>query len=343
LKQGQGLMPVSSRSAPRRWVTLALVTTSLVSSLWFGPRTYGSFLLLLSAYEVGMPQSASIRAWMTLRYVATAYRVPEAILVARLNLPVETAPDSTLKSLAEHEGLSPFAYARRVQRAIADATPAGVSPDTQGSGGWLERVEEQVLSAVLVYGYPILGLTLVLGAAGLPLPTGLSAAVAGSLSALGRMDWLTAGAVAVLASILGDMAAYAIGRLASDRFLRRWGRWLGYMSTRRARAEALFEQWGGLTILLTRSLISQLDTVVSLLAGLHRYRIPAFLTFDALGRVIWTAAYMGLGYLLAGSLDAATEFLKNLTGFLLSSTAFAVLTLLALGHSPQGSVGEDMP
>jgi membrane protein DedA with SNARE-associated domain len=316
---------------------------SLVSSLWFGPRTYGSFLLLRSAYEVGMPQSASVRAWMTLRYVAAAYRVPEAVLIARLGLPTETPPDAILKSLAEREGVSPFVYARRVQQAIADVAPGDALPDARASGGWLERLEEQLLSALLVYGYPILGVTLLLGAAGLPLPTGLSTAVAGSLSALGRMDWLTAGAVAVLASILGDMAAYAIGRVASDRFLQRWGRWLGYMSTRRARAEALFEQWGGLTILLTRSLISQLDTVVSLLAGLHRYRIPAFLTFDALGRVIWTAAYMALGCLLAGSLEAATEFLKNLTGFLLSSSAFVVLTLFALGHSHRGSAGEDMP
>jgi membrane protein DedA with SNARE-associated domain len=317
--------------------------TALVFSVWFGLRTYGSFLLLRSAYEVGMPQSGSLRAWMTLRYVAAAYRVPEAVLIARLTLPVETPPDATLKSLAEHEGVSPFAYARRVQQAIADVAPGNASAHTQGSGGWLERVEEQVLSGLLVYGYPILGVTLLLGAAGLPLPTGMSAAVAGSLSALGRMDWLMAGVIAVSASILGDMAAYAVGRFASARFLDRWGRWVGYMSSHQARAEAFFAQWGGLTILLTRTLISHLSSIVSLLAGLHRYRIPAFLTFDVLGRVIWTAAYMGLGYVLAGSLEAATEFLKNLAGFLLSSSAFAVLTLFALGHSPQGSVGEDMP
>jgi membrane protein DedA with SNARE-associated domain len=336
-------MQVSLRSGPRRWVTLALLMTSFVSAVWFGLRTYGSFMLLRSAYEVGMPQSGSIRAWMTVRYVAATYRVPEAALIARLALPIETPPDATLKSLAEQEGVSPFAYVRRVQQAIADVAPGNALPDAQGVGGWLEWVEEHLLSALLVYGYPILGATLLLGALGLPLPTGLSAAVAGSLSALGRMDWLTAGVIAVLASIVGDMAAYAVGRAASDRFLQRWGRWLGYMTARQARAEALFERWGGLTILLTRTLISHLSTIVSLLAGLHRYRIPAFLTFDVLGRAIWTAAYMGLGYMLAGSLDAATEFLKNLSAFLLSSSAFAVLTLFALGHSHQGSAGEDMP
>jgi membrane protein DedA with SNARE-associated domain len=275
--------------------------------------------------------------------VAATYRVPQDLLMSRLALPTEISPDATLKSLAEREGVSPFSYVRRVQQAIADVGPGNAAPDEQGSASWLERVEEQFLSALLVYGYPILGLILLFGAIGLPLPTGLSAAVAGSLSALGRMDWLTAGAIAILASILGDMAAYGVGRAGSERFLRRWGRWLGYMSTRQARAEALFEQWGGLTILLTRTLISHLSSIVSLLAGLHRYRIHAFLTFDLLGRVIWTAAYMGLGYMLAGNVEAATEFLKNLTALLLSSSMFTVSALIAWASSRRGSADQSIP
>ncbi|KAB2912312.1 MAG: DedA family protein [Hyphomicrobiaceae bacterium] len=323
-----GRMQLSTQAVWRHWAALALLIASLLASVWFGLRTYGSFTLLRSAYQVGMPQSGTIRAWMTLRYVAATFRVREDILTARLALPTETSPDATLKSLAEREGLSPFSYARRVQQAIADVAPGNAAPDERVSASWLERAEEQLLSALLVYGYPILGLILLFGAIGLPLPTGLSAAVAGSLSALGRMDWLLAGAIAVLASIVGDMAAYAVGRAGSERFLQRWGRWLGYMSTRRARAEALFEQWGGATILLTRTLISHLSSVVSVLAGLHGYRIHAFLAFDLLGRIIWTAAYMTLGYTLAGSLDAATEFLKNVTGLLLSLTALAASTVI---------------
>jgi membrane protein DedA with SNARE-associated domain len=94
------------------------------------------------------------------------------------------------------------------------------------------------------------------------------------------MDWITASVVGVIASTLGDMIAYAVGRLASERLLERWGRWLGYASRRQARAVALFERWGALTILLTRTLISHLSSIVSLLAGPHRYRIAAFLALN---------------------------------------------------------------
>ncbi len=317
-----------------------LVTASLLASVWFALRTYYSFLLLRSAYEVGMPQSGSVRGWMTLRYVAATYRVPEALLIARLGLPVDTPPDATLKSLAERESLSPFLYVQRVQQIIADVAPAKRAEGTHGSTGWLEWLDDRFLSALLIYGYPILGLILLFGAIGFPLPTGLSAAVAGSLSALGRMDWLMASLVAITASILGDMVAYGVGRAASTRFLERWGRWLGYMPKRQARAEALFDRWGGLAVLLTRTLISHLSSIVSVLAGLHRYRVYPFLGFDVLGRVIWTFAYIGLGYALGGSIEAATEFLKNLTALLLSLSMLVISALLALAGRHKDCSGE---
>ena len=142
------------------------------------------------------------------------------------------------------------------------------------------------------------------------------------------MDWLTASIVTITASLLGDIVAYNIGRAASTRFLERWGKWIGYAPNREARAEAFFARWGGLTVLLTRTLISHLSSVVSVLAGLHRYPLYPFLAFALLGRVIWTFAYLGLGYALGGSIEAGTEFLKNLTGVLLSLSVLAISAVL---------------
>lgn len=315
-----------------------LFLAALLATGWFGVRSYGSFLLLRSASDLGMTEVSSIRAWMTLRYVATTYRVSETQLIMRLGLPANTPPDTSLKSQAERLGLSPFNYVQQVQRTIADAASGNAPPEASAPSGWFEHLRDDMLSALLVYGYPILGLTFLLGAMGLPLPTGLSATVAGSLSALDRMDWWAAATLIITASIIGDVAAYTIGRIASERFLTRWGRWIGYGSKDGARAQVLFERWGGLTVLLTRTLISHLSSVVSLLAGLHHYRLSAFLAYDMLGRAVWTFAYMGLGYMVAGNIEAAADFLGNLTGLLL---AFSVLvgSGLAIGteHTPRAS------
>ncbi len=51
-------------------------------SIFFGLRSYGSYLLLRSAYEAGRPQVSSLRAWMTLDHVAATYRVPLNELIA---------------------------------------------------------------------------------------------------------------------------------------------------------------------------------------------------------------------------------------------------------------------
>jgi membrane protein DedA with SNARE-associated domain len=219
-----------------------------------------------------------------------------------------------------------------VQQAIVDVTPALTAQPVKRAKDWLGGLGDELLSAVLVYGYPALGLILLLGALGLPLPTGLATAVAGSLVAQGQLNGMLAGAVVLLASIAGDMAGYVLGRLLSDEFLKRRGYWVGYTPARRERVERLFDRSGALTILLSRTLISHVSSVVNLLAGISRYRKTEFLAFTALGRIIWSSAYLSLGYAVGGDLDAATGFLGNLSGLLLT---LAILTggIVALRQS----------
>jgi membrane protein DedA with SNARE-associated domain len=293
---------------------------AILPTVLFGLRTYNSLLLLRSAHEAGAPLTSSIRPWMTLQYVATRYRIPAISIIARLGLAPETEPNVSLRSLAESGGQSPFEFVRRVQHAVADIAPPEASHQQGEQAGWFALMNDKLLAAVLVYGYPVMALILLFGAVGMPVPTGLSVAVAGSLAALGYMNWLWATVIAVGASIVGDVVGYGLGRLLGRHFLERHGRWLGYTLRRQARVQALFDQWGAWTIVVTRTMASHLSSVVSLLAGLARYRLSVFLVFDTLGRMIWTSAYLALGYVIGGNLEAATEFLTNLSILLLSVT-----------------------
>jgi membrane protein DedA with SNARE-associated domain len=299
-----------------RWtrpVLLALFVVAGLGSVVFGLRAYHSFLLLRSAYELGAPKISTIRPWMTVGYVAGTYRAPSAVFVDRLGLPPDTDPDTSLRSLASREGVSPFLYVQRVQRALAAVVPGAAGDTASASTTWISAVEEELLAAVLVYGYPALGLTLLLGAIGLPLPTGLSTVVAGSLSAVGKLSWALAALVALTASVSGDAVGYALGRLVSREFLERRARWLGYTAARHARVESLFNRWGGLSVLLSRTLISHLSSIVNVFAGASRYRLDRFLMLAVLGRLLWTSAYLGLGYAAGTDLEAASSFLANLS------------------------------
>jgi membrane-associated protein len=301
-------------------ILIAVIALSALASLFFGLRSYNSFLLLRSAYEAGRPQLSSLRAWMTLDHVAATYRVPMTELLPRLGLPPGSTRDDTLKAIADRRGVPRFDFVQQVQRALGQSAP----PPTNGqsAGGLTDRI----LSALLIYGYPALAVTLLLGAIGLPLPIGVAAVLAGSLAALGNLHWGWAAAVAVIASFAGDMIAYGIGRAVSADFLARHGRWIGYSAERMAHVQALLQRWGGVTVIVSRTLTSSLSSVVSLFAGVSRYRFTHFMGFALVGRVIWTSAYLGLGFGIGNNIDAASQFLGNLSGLL---AALAVLVIAA--------------
>jgi membrane protein DedA with SNARE-associated domain len=296
----------------RRLLVAVCVAAGLGSAV-FGLRAYHSFVVLRSAHDLGVPKIGAIRAWMTLGYVADTYGAPRAALLDRLELPPDTASDATLRSIADRAGVARFLYVQRVQRALAELIPGSAAASDSADATAVSSVGEKLLAAVIVYGYPALGLTLLLGAIGLPLPTGLSTVVAGSLSAGGKLSWPWAAAVALTASVLGDVVGYGAGRLMKREVLERRARWLGYTAARHARIESLFTRLGGLSILLSRTLVSHLSAFVNVFAGAARYRLDRFLAFAVAGRVVWTTAYLGLGYAVGTDLESAAGFLTNVS------------------------------
>jgi len=155
---------------------------------------------------------------MTLRYVAGTYQVSETALIQRLGLGLDIDPTTPLRSIAQGRGFSPFQYVQQIQEALSDLrrVSPGPSGKTVSSPGALD---DKFLAALLIYGYPVLGLTLLVGAIGVPLPSALSMVVAGSLTAQGHTSWLGASAVAVSGSVLGDLLGYGLGHILGREFL----------------------------------------------------------------------------------------------------------------------------
>jgi membrane protein DedA with SNARE-associated domain len=61
------------------------------------------------------------------------------------------------------------------------------------------------------------------------------------------------------------------------------------------------------------------------LAGAGRYSLRVFVLFSIVGRMIWTAAYLGLGYGFGVAIEAEAEFPNSLSGLLVSLVVLAVL------------------
>jgi membrane protein DedA with SNARE-associated domain len=141
-------------------------------------------------------------------------------------------------------------------------------------------ISDELLSAVLIHGYPVMAMILLLGAIGLPVPTGLSVTLAGSLAAMGRLDWLVAAAIARrFSAMCSDMVS---GGCWGSGSWNATGRWLGYTPGRRAHVQALFDRWGAWTILVTRTLAFSSELRPEPVGGSRPLLV--FVAFDAVAR-----------------------------------------------------------
>lgn len=327
--------PADSRRPPRnrsRWmvsVLLVLLIGALAATAMLSARTLNAYRVLDSAHQLDAPDVGTLRAWMTLGYVADSFSADRSALLEALRLPPTTRPATTLRDLADREGVSSLAYVQRVQRALVAVGAPELDPEAGMRDRWFAGLGDRFLSAVLIYGYPLLGLTLVLGAVGFPLPTGLTVSLAGSLISQDVMSWPVALVVAVAASTAGDVIGYRIGWTVSGDVLEKRGRWIGYTRKRRLKAERFFARWGGLAVFLSRTLMSAISPAMNVIAGASGYRFHRFLLYTIAGRIVWTGAYAALGHAIASNPAAASGFLTSLS-LLLLAVATAVLAAALL-------------
>lgn len=176
------------------------------------------------------------------------------------------------------------------------------------------------------YGYPILWLSIFIGALGIPLPNSLVLLAAGAFAALGDFDFAILAVVSVSAFVAGDNASYWIGR--------RWGsKVLHWMEGRLIKPHTLersrvyFERLGGWAIFSSRFLVSALGGAINLLAGAEIYPYQRFVIYDLAGEAVGALLPLTLGYIFGASWDAVGDLLGSFSLFIV-----ALLVALVLGY-----------
>ncbi len=178
------------------------------------------------------------------------------------------------------------------------------------------NLSELFLTGMITYGPPALGLALLLGALGLPLPGTFFVLAAGAFIRQGAIDWGAASGFGLLGAVLGDSASYAMGRFAKGWVQRRFGQ-----SSTWQTAQATFEQRGGMAIYLTRFLLTPLAVPTNLIAGSTGYTFWRFLAYDIAGEVTWIVLYGGLGYIFGSQWELISQFISDFSGLLVGMVA----------------------
>ncbi|MCL4300858.1 MAG: DedA family protein [Anaerolineae bacterium] len=167
------------------------------------------------------------------------------------------------------------------------------------------------LSWLADYGSVALGLILLLGALGVPVPATLTVVTTGALVQQGSIEGGSAAAFGLAGAVLGDSLSYMTGRLAKRWVQHRFGK-SSFWQT----AQYQFEQRGAWAVYLTRFLLTPLALPINLIAGSSGYSFRSFLTYDLAGEITWLAIYGGSGYFFGSQWDLLNQWLSDYSGWL---------------------------
>jgi membrane-associated protein len=183
------------------------------------------------------------------------------------------------------------------------------------------------LNGMTTYGPLALGLSMLPGIVGVPVPVGVLLIAAGALVRQGLMDWQAVFLFAWLGALLGDTITYSLGRWAGGWFHAHLN---GRLAAVWDQAEERFRNHAGWAIFLTGWLIRGLALPTNIIAGSSRYPFRRFLVWNAAGKFVWIILHAGLGYAFASQWQLVSDTISSIGGWLGLGTIIGIGIYLIL-------------
>lgn len=161
----------------------------------------------------------------------------------------------------------------------------------------LEELITWLVETIFRLGYPGIVLLMAIESSVFPLPSEIVMPPAGVLVAQGRMSAVLVVAAGTVGSILGALGNYALAVWLGRPLLHRYSRYFLVREASLNRAEAFFLRHGEIATFVGR-LLPVLRHLVSLPAGIARMHLARFVTYTALGAVIWCSVLTWVGWYL---------------------------------------------
>jgi len=171
---------------------------------------------------------------------------------------------------------------------------------------------DQILNLITDYGLWVLGLDMLIASAALPIPIAPLLIAAGALIRQGLFTWPAVFSWSLAGAVLGDIISYGLGRFAGDWADQRIGSRFGEGWQK---AQTQFKRYGSWAIFLSRWFLREFDVPFNLIAGATRYDFKLFLIYATLGRVLWIALFIGMGYAFSSQYQLIEGLIKRYTSW----------------------------
>ncbi len=176
------------------------------------------------------------------------------------------------------------------------------------------------------YGYLAVAVLVFLGNLGIPVPTEATVVVSAIYTVSGELGLLPVLVVAWAAAVLGESAAFAVGRYGGRPLAIRLGRRFGVTHDLLDRVEGFYDRRGGATVVVGR-FVPLLRRVNGLVAGVTALSWRRFLAANAIGATLWVGVWTTVGRQAGNHIDAVNTVLVKVAPLL-----GLVLVLLLVGY-----------
>jgi len=181
---------------------------------------------------------------------------------------------------------------------------------------------DPIAAQLAQYGVPLIGLNVLLQQIGLPIPAVPTMMLAGGLAVTGRIDFASAFAISVAASLVADLLWFWAGRRYGYPVLRFLCRISLSPDTCVRQTENIFERWGFFSVVVSK-FVPGFATVAPPMAGALRMRLSSFALASAASAALWVGAAM-----IAGAVFA--QQIQSVLAWTASHVAMAAVVIGAL-------------
>jgi membrane protein DedA with SNARE-associated domain len=175
---------------------------------------------------------------------------------------------------------------------------------------------ETIAALLLAHGYIVIFVAVALDCAALPIPGEILLLTLGGLAGQGHVDPASGVAAAAAGVLVADGLSYWVGRMGGQRVFAR---------------VRIGQRWTpGVSTLIFGRFVIGARVMVAPMAGARRLPFGRFVFWDAVGALVWAAAFIAIGYTAGAQLGAVKDYWTSLTVVMQVAMAVAAVAFLAV-------------
>lgn len=195
----------------------------------------------------------------------------------------------------------------------------------------MTEIAHELSAFVAHYGISALFLSLALEALGLPLPGESAIIIASGAAKAGDFSVRSVFMAGFVAAVLGDSAAYLIGRRLGRPVIARVGGRIGLTEAVLDKTEGFFDRYGAPLVVVARFIVP-LRQFNGLVAGTSGMNWAAFMAANVVGSALWVGLWVTLAYRFGLNADVFPWLWHHLHLVAAIAVPLVILTLVFLRY-----------